>query len=149
MSVRTFVGFVADFPIKHDGGDPAGKELADFVAQHLVQAGFTVDGPSDREGWAWDLYTKEDELEIMTIVGFVDDMEATPPRQWLITSDCELGFFKRLFRTKTLIERRDQFLRTFCETLHGIISVDDRFSHITWYNKETFDKPGDQPAATP
>ena len=85
----------------------------------------------------------------MTIVGLVDDMEGTPPRQWLITSHCELGFFKRLFGNKALTEKRDQFLNAFCGKLHAIISSDDRFSHIHWYDEKTFDKPGDQPDTAP
>ena len=149
MSVRTFVGFVADFPIEPIDDNPPGKELAVFVAQRLNDAGFAVDDPGDREGWAWDFYTKDDELEIMSLVGLVDDMDSDPPRQWLITNDCELGFFKRLFAAKGLAEKREQFLRKFCDHLHQIISADSRFSHIVWYNKETFDKPEDQPGASP
>lgn len=148
MSLRTIVGFVADFPT-NSNDDPPGQELAAFVAQRLSDAGFAVDGPRDREGWAWDFYTKEDELEIMSIVGLVDDMDSDPPRQWLVTNDCELGFFKRLFGAKGLAEKREQLLRKFCDKLHQIISADSRFSHIAWYNKETFDKPDDTPGTSP
>ncbi len=149
MSVRSFVGFVADFPTQHNGLDPPGKELADLIAHRLADAGFAVDGPGDREGWAWECYTKDDQLEIITIVGFVDDMELDPPRQWLITNYCELGFLRRLFGGKLLEEKRCRFLRRFCEAMHQFITCDDRFSGVVWYNKETFDRPGDQPGATP
>lgn len=149
MVQRTFAGFVADFPVELDGVTPAGKELANFVAGHLVDAGFTVEGPCERDCWAWELCTKDDQLEIITTVGLVDDMQSDPPRQWLITNDCDIGRFKRLFAGKTHIKKREQLLRKFCDTLHQIISRDNRFSQIVWYNKETFDKPGDQPSESP
>ena len=149
MSVKTYVGFVADFPAEPNGDNPPGQELAAFVAQRLKNAAFAVDDLGDRDGWAWDLCTKDDELEIMSVVGLVDDMDDNPPRQWLITNDCELGLFKRFLGAKGLAEKREQFLRNFCNNLHQIISADARFSHIVWYNKETFDKPDDQPGDTP
>ncbi len=149
MSVRTYVGFVADFPTEPIGNDPSGQELAAFVVQRLRDAGFAVEAPGDREGWAWDFYTKYDELEIQSIVGLVDDMESQPPRQWLITNDCEPGLFQRLFSGNRLAEKRKLLRRRFCDSLHQIMSADSRFSHIVWYNKDTFDKPDDQPAASP
>ncbi|MCA2949054.1 MAG: hypothetical protein ACK5EU_16735 [Pseudanabaena sp.] len=150
MSVRTIVGFVADFSTEPIGNDPSGKELAAFVAQRLKDAGFAVEAPNNREDWAWDFYTKDDELKIQTIVGLVDDMDSDPPRQWLITNDCcELGFFQRLFGTNHLAEKRKQMLRRICEALHQIISADSRFSHIVWYDEDTFDNPDDQPGASP
>lgn len=85
----------------------------------------------------------------MAIVGLVDDMKRTTPRQWLITSRCELGFFKRLFGDQALTEKRDHFLHAFCGKLHAIISSDVCFSHIWWYDEKTFDEPGDQPEIAP
>jgi len=148
MSVRTFVGFVADFPTENNDFAAPGKELAAFVSKGLKDAGFTVDEPCDN-GWAWDFSTKDGKLEIMSIVALVDDKDSIPPRQWLITNYCELGFFQRLFGAKTLAETREHFLRKFCDNLHQIISADSRFSHIVWYDEETFDKPNDQLGATP
>lgn len=150
MSVRTIVGFVADFPTEPIGNDPPGQELAAFVAQGLKDAGFAVEAPGDREGWAWDFYTKDEALEIQSIVGLVDDMDSDPPRQWLITNDCcNQGFLQRLFGTNQPSEQRQQMLRRFCDALHQIISADSRFSHIAWYNEDTFDKLDDQPGASP
>ena len=149
MSVRTYVSFATDFPTELNGFGPAGRELADFVTRRLREAGFAACDPEDRGGWAWEFFTRCDELEIMSIVGFVDDMDADPPRQWLITNDCELGFFERLFGTNAAADKREQFLRDFCVNLHRILTADSRFTHIAWYKKETFDKPDDQPHASP
>lgn len=149
MSVRTIVGFVADFPVESSEDDPPGYELADFVVQRLRETGFAASELDDREGWAWDFRTTKDQLDIVSVVGLVDDMDTMPPRQWLITNDCELGFLQRIFGAKDLAEKRERFLRGFCLSLHQIISADSRFSHIMWYDKDTFDKPEDDPGATP
>lgn len=149
MSLRSFVGFVAEFPAEHDDIDPPGKELAAFVAARLRNAGFDVTEPTDREGWAWDFDITHDRLKIISIVGLVDDMNSDPPRQWLITNDCQLGFFSRVFGGQALAHKRDRFLRELCDALHEIISTDTRFSHIAWYNKETFDKESDVSSDSP
>jgi hypothetical protein len=150
MSLRTYVGFVADFPADRGEDDsPAGKELADFVATRLRDDGIDVEGPEEREGWAWDLTATSNGTRIDTIVGLVDDWTSTPPRQWLITNEPTAGFWSRIFGSKTRVDERHQTLRHYCEALHAALIGDRRFSHILWYNKDTFDEPGDEPAASP
>lgn len=150
MKLRTYVGFVADFPTDRGEDDsPAGKELADFVATRLRNGGIDVKGPEEHEGWAWDLTANSDGTRIDTIVGLVDDWTPTPPRQWLITNDSEVGFWNRIFGSKERVDQREAALRQYCEVLHAALIGDRRFSQILWYNKDTFDKPGDEPAASP
>lgn len=149
MPIRTIVGFVADFSTEPSDNDTPGRDLAAFVTDRLRSAGFATDEPDERGGWAWEIFTKKDNLTILSIVGLVDDMESDPPRQWLITNNCELGFFKRMFGGKGLNAMRDNFLRELCEELHQILCTDTRFSEIVWYEKETFDQPNDQPGTKP
>ena len=116
----------------------------------MRDAGFATTDLQEREGLAWEMYTREGDLEIMTIVGLVDDFESDPPRQWLITNDCEIPFAKRILgKGKALQKKREVFLRSFCEIIHNTISGDDRFSHVNWYLRETFDQPGDLGAEKP
>ena len=146
---HTFVGFVADFPARNEGDQPAGKELAQFLHAHLTAVGLAISAPEDREGWAWQMFTRNGELEVTTIVGEVDDMEASPPRQWLVTNDCAVPFLKKVFRGTEFEAKRVSLLRKLCEELHTVMSNDSRFSHITWYDANTFDKPGDIPSEKP
>jgi hypothetical protein len=149
MPLHTIVGFVADFPVREDGVEPAGKELAEFAHALLTKAGFNPSAPQDHEGWAWDMSTRDGELHVTTVIGLVDDMESKPPRQWLITNDCSLPLFKRLFRKAELKAKQESLLRRLCETLQVSMSGDTRFSHITWHDKHTFDRPGDVPSTEP
>ncbi len=99
--------------------------------------------------WAWDISATVDGIVINTIVGLVDDTEATPPRQRLITNDHIVGIWSRLFGSQAQRDQRELAMRRYCETIHKIMASDDHFSHIFWYNKDTFDRPGDSPGTTP
>ncbi len=147
--LHTIVGFVADFPVRDNGVEPAGSELAQFVHAQLTKIGLSTSSPEEREGWAWDMVTRDGELDIVSIVGLVDDMQATPPRQWLVTNDCTVPLLKKLFGRAAFEARRESFLLRLCEGLHAAMISDSRFSHVTWYDARTFDKPGDVPSAQP
>ncbi len=149
MAVRTFVGFVADFPSDRKDDIPPGEELANFIQSVLSNSGFHSKKPNNREGWAWEIHTKDGDTEILTIVGLVDDMESDPPRQWLITNDCDISLLKKLFAKKRFMVKREDLLRRFCETIHNTILKDSRFSHVYWYFKKSFDQAGDKPALEP
>jgi hypothetical protein len=151
--LHTIVGFVADFPVLKLAVDPAGKEMADCLHAELIKAGFAAAPPEDYEGWAWDICTRDGDAEVTTRVGLVDDMETSPPRQWLITNE---GFtitpiLKSLFGRESIeaVAKREGLLRRVCETLHGFMKSDVRFSHLNWYDAQTFDKPGDVPSGKP
>lgn len=148
MSLHTFTGFVAEFPVVYDGIHTDGQELAEFIAIKMRDKGFSTQAPSN-SGDSWDFYTTQDQFEIFTTVGFVGDSKSDPPRQWLITNQRSAGLFQRLFGSKSQTEQHIQFLRSFCESMHQVISEDDRFSNILWYDSATFDKPDDQPADSP
>ncbi len=146
MPVRTIVGFVAAFPLEREADDaPAGQCLAEFIAMQLRIAGFNLVGPTERQGWAWDISATVDGVVIDTIIGLVDDMESTPPRQWLITNDHTVGIWNRLFGSQAQHNQKELAMRKYCEAIHKTIASDNRFSHIFWYDKGAFDRPGDSP----
>ena len=149
MTVCSYVGFVAAFPAGDDSDNPPGIELAEFVTAELRSAGFNSGRPEDREGWAWEFITIHKDCEIQSIVGLVDDMKATPPRQWLITNDLQSGFFARLIGGKKLASHHSTVIHEFCSALNRIMHTDSRFTHVVWYNKDTFDMPGDQSGMVP
>jgi hypothetical protein len=129
--MRTFVSFEADFPT---GGTPAGRELAEFIAQALRSSGQAVGGPTNREDWAWDIHSESCKPPINSIVGYSDD----GPRQWQIHTYIRRPFFHRLFRGKNA--SHDEQLFAYCSTIHKVIMTDDRFRSIRWYEQTVFDK---------
>ena len=150
MTVRTIVGFVAAFPSDREGdGAPAGRLLAEFIATNLRSTGFNLLGPNERQGWAWDMSATKDSITVNTTVGLVDDMESTPPRQWLVTNDYTVSIWNRIFGSRSQHEQRDRSIRRYCEAIQKIMESDGRFSQILWSNKATFDRPGDSPGYSP
>ena len=153
--LHTIVGFIADFPAKaygpEHGVEPAGKELSVFLHSELNKAGFTVAAPEDYEGWAWDICVRDGAAEVTTRVGLVDDMNTSPPRQWLVTNDGYTirPFLKRLFGGAEKTADHEPLLRRVCNVLHTAMANDARFSHLKWYDAQTFDKPGDVPTDKP
>ena len=153
--LHTIVGFVAHFPVVQ-GVEPAGKELATFLWEELLKAGLIASEPEDYEGWAWDICSCDGATHVTTRVGLVDDMDDSPPRQWLVTNEVLTvrPLLKRLFGgdnfDQTAAEEKERMLlQRVCEALHSVMKREPRFSHITWYNERTFDKPGDVPSDKP
>jgi hypothetical protein len=131
MPLRTHVSFKADFPID---GQPAGRELADFISSALHSAEIEHTGPEEREGWAWDIRSRAGKVQVECIVGFVDD----DPRQWLITTSGHLPLLAKLFGGRGE-QVREAALRPFCEAIDRAVKSDTRFSTIRWYTKKDFD----------
>jgi hypothetical protein len=131
MAARSFVSFEADFPTD---GQPAGRELATFLAAALSGAGLPFSEPVEREGWAWDLLARMDSSNIEAIVAFTDD----GPLQWQVHIYARVGLARRLFR-----RNRDfniEALGQVARALHTVISSDPRFRSIRWYDPDVFDK---------
>ena len=150
MTIRTIAGFVAAFSSEREADDsPPGRLLAEFIATQLRTEGFNLLGPTERQGWAWDISATVDGIVINTIVGLVDDTESTPPGQWLITNDQTVDIWSRLFGSRAQRDQRELAMRKYCETIHKTMASDARFSQIFWYNKDTFDRPGDCPGTLP
>lgn len=146
--LHPLVGFVADFPVRDDGDEPAGRALANFIRGTFTATGLCVSQPEDN-GWGWKLRVTEGDLVAQTTISLVDDMDSSPPRQWLITNDCSLSFLRRLFGGVELVARRHLLLSRVCNAIHRAMRNDARFSHVLWYRAETFDKPGDVPGDQP
>jgi hypothetical protein len=130
MPLHSFVSFKAAFPVD---GEPAGKELADFISSALRSAGIEHTNPEEREGWAWNIFSQAGKVKIESIIGFVDD----EPLQWLITSYGHLPFLNKLFSGGGG-QVREAALRPFCEAIDSAIKSDTRFSEIRWYTEKDF-----------
>ena len=132
MPVRTIVSFNGDFPFD---GDPAGKELADFISSALRSMGIEHTGPDEREGWAWDIYSQAGTVQVECIIGFMDD----GPRQWLVTTHGHLPLLSRIFGGNGE-QQRENALRQFCQAIDRGIKRDPRFNTVRWYVQKDFDK---------
>jgi hypothetical protein len=140
--LRTIVGFVASFPVPDE--PPIGRELAAFVRSALASDGLVADVPEDLD-WAWEIATPADGLVARTLVGFVGDMDVDPPRQWLVTTTCTIPFLQRLVGRARREAARDLLLRRIQGGLDAAMRVSPRFSHITWYDEASFDRPAGLP----
>lgn len=142
------VGFVAAFPDQPpSSGEATGRQLADYIARALSDAGFSPGEPVDVQ-YAWELRPTIDGATVRTLLGHVDDLHADPPRQWLITNTLDIGFFDRVFRPRVAEAKRNA-LRRLSRSLHEALAADARFSVIRWYRPSTFDRPGDIERETP
>ena len=130
--MRTFVSFETDFP--HDT-NPPGQELAQYLCEGLKSSRFEVDGPKNREDWAWDLLLTNDNYQIESIVGFVND----EPFQWLITTHLHLSLWRRLFAGKSFKTQAQKELKRYCLAINKLLSS-ERFGSVRWYEQKDFDQ---------
>lgn len=149
MSLRNYVRFVADFPNQLDGGSPPGFELASFLSSELQKRDFDSKPPVELDGFAWEFATADPKFRIFTLIGLDDDTKANPRRQWLVTNDSIPGILTSIFGGKKSHEKREAYLRRYCEAVHAIISADERFSEISWHTggllEHTHDSAADHP----
>jgi hypothetical protein len=136
--LRTIVGFVASFPVADE--PPIGGELAAFVRAALSAGGLFASAPEDLD-WAWEITTPADGLAARTLVGHVGDMDSDPPRQWLVSTSCAIPLLQRLVGRARREVVRDRLLRRIQAALDAAMRVSPRFSHVTWYDEASFDRP--------
>jgi hypothetical protein len=80
--VKSTVSFVARFPDKRTAdGAPPGEELANLIVSFVRQSGLMCGELDETGGMAWQFVTKDGGMGIVSVLGLVEDMEATPPRQ--------------------------------------------------------------------
>lgn len=119
---------------------PPGGELAEFVVSALRDSRIQVEGPDNREDWAWDIVGHVSGKEICCVLGAVDD----GPRQWLVITHAWAGVLGWLRRESTLEPHL-----AFCRALDRVLKQDSRFRSIRWYSPEEWDGPGDSWGTTP
>jgi len=134
--MRSFVSFKTDFSNDTKAEDTPGQELAQYLCEGLCSAGFEVKGPQNREDWAWDFLLSKEAYQIESIVGYVDD----DPIQWLITTHLHLSFWKKLFGGASIKTKAGKNLRSYCQAIHQLLSSDNRFRSVRWYEQQDFDQ---------
>ena len=137
---RTIVTFEAPqttFPVAPGTeGEPAGREVAQFVSSALREAGVPHRGPEDRGGWAWQLVSDGEHGSVECIVGLVDDA----PRQWQIVTDVRAR--RRLLRSSRAeaeaasARARDQVIAA----VNDAIGSRPGITSVRWYDQDDFDR---------
>lgn len=147
MPLHTFAGFVAEVP--GDPGEDGGEALARSLVEAVRGAGFRASQPFALD-YAWAFDTDGPGGRVRSLLGFIGDLDATPPRQWLLTNALEApGCLPSLFDARTARDRREGLLEQVCVALHAGMSADERITDLWWHDPATFDSPGDRPRPTP
>ena len=132
-SLLTSVRFVASIPAEGANACPPERELANLISADLERAGFQNKRSTDRGRRGWGFCTKSDQLEIISVIDSIDNLEESAARKWLISTGCELSLLQRILGGQAVLDQRDEILRTDCAALHQILLSDPRFSQVVWY----------------
>ncbi len=71
--MRTHVSFQSDFSQDAGPSEPAGRELAQFIASHLRAAGYTVGNPANLENYAYSFDCGNAKATLTLTVALVGD----------------------------------------------------------------------------
>ena len=134
--MKTFVSFEMNFSIVSKRENLLDKELLQFLRKKMHNAGFNIQGPKNREDWAWDFLLERNNYQIESIIGYVNDGAI----QWLVTTYLHLSFWKKIFGSKIVKVETNRYLRDYCLAIHQILYFDDRFDSIRWYEQRDFDR---------
>jgi hypothetical protein len=110
--------------------NPAGEELAEFLAAKFREHGLNIHLEDNYEDFAWELEFKDRSPAPWLLVGYVDD----DVYEWLVQINSGVTRIGRLFG------RSDEKLREeVAETLHAIIKSASSFSDIRWHQGDFAD----------
>ena len=140
--MRTHVTFQADFPKDTGPAEPAGRELAQYLAARLGAAGFVAGVPEVHEGYAFTFECRREKHSFVVFVGLVDD----GVQEWLVFAEPHVGLVARSLRklglgSSTTTETPQ--LHALCTALHQCFSDDQRFHSVRWYTTEGWDTDPD------
>ncbi len=138
MAMRTHVSFQADFTKEMSPSEPAGRDLAQYLASHLTAAGFVADAPQAHEGYAYTFTCRRAKQSFVVFVALVDD----GPLEWLVFAEPEVGVVAGLLRKVGLGPKRNAeppLLGELCAAIHQCLREDERFRTIRWYTAEGWD----------
>jgi hypothetical protein len=136
--MRTHVTFQADFPKDAGPDEPAGHDLAKYLASRLGVAGFVAGTPEVHEGYAYTFNCRQDKQACIVFVGLVDD----GVQEWLVYAEPEVGAVKGWLRKVGLGSAKNidsSLLGGLCKAIHQCLREDPRFESVRWYTTEGWD----------
>lgn len=136
--MRTHVTFQADFSKDGSPTEPAGRDLAQYLASQVGTAGFAADAPKAHEGYAYTFACWRAKDTFVVFVGLVDD----GVQEWLVFAEPKIGVVTRWLR-KVGVGRshspESPQLHELCTTIHQCLHDSHRFRTVRWYTTESWD----------
>ncbi len=121
--MRFNVSFRCTLPVILDA-HPIGRELADYLAQHLRQAGADVAPPEVYDDSAFIIESGEERNGPYLLLGYVGQKEV----EWLVEVHSRFGFVGRLMGRSDMPERK-----RFALQVHQLLQKNDFFQEVRWH----------------
>jgi hypothetical protein len=140
--MRTHVTFQANFPKDVGPAEPAGRELAQFLASALSAAGFDAGIPENHENYAYTFVCRRAKHAFVVFTGLVDD----GVQEWLVTVEPYTGTVTRwlgklVVRHSTTAESPQ--MNELVMAIHQCLRADPRFQSVRWYTAAGWDTDPD------
>lgn len=141
--MRTHVSFQSDFP--QDGGtsEPAGRELAEYVAVGLRAAGYTVGNPANLENYAYSFDCGNVRATQTITVALVGDGVL----EWLLLVEPRINTAKRLLAKVGIKPGQPEAspeVGELCNAINQFLRSDPRFRSLRWYTTDEWDGDPEQ-----
>ena len=136
--MRTHVTFQADFAKDAGPGQPAGRDLAQYLASQLGAAGFVASTPEVHEGYAYTFDCRRAQHTFMVFVALVDD----GVQEWLVYAEPKVSVVGRWLRKVGIGPARNTdppLLHDLCMAIHQCLHDSPRFRSIRWYTTAGWD----------
>jgi hypothetical protein len=136
--MRTHVTFQADFSKAAAPAEPAGRDLAQYLATALDTAGFAASPPVAHEGYAYTFACQRTKHSFVVFVALVDD----GVQEWLVYVEPKTSQ-RRSWLQKVGIgssgNTNSPMLGELCTAIHQLLRHSDRFRSVRWYTAEGWD----------
>ena len=140
--MHTHVTFQADFSKDASPTEPAGRDLAQYLASQLAAAGFAAGVPKVHEGYAYTFDCWRAKQTFVVFVGLVDD----GVQEWLVFVEPKIGGVTRWLR-KVGVRRswnpESPLLHDLCTTIHQCLHNSQGVRSVRWYTTERWDTDPD------
>ena len=141
--MSTHVSFQSDFSQDAGPSEPAGRELAEFMASRLRAAGYTVGNPANLENYAYSFDCAIANATHTITVALVGDGVL----EWLLLAEPKIGAAKRLLAKVGIKPGQPSAspeLGTLATSIHELLRGDPHFRSIRWYTTEEWDSDPEQ-----
>ena len=139
--MRTFITFNADFADDAVYGStidivvPAGKNVANAVAQQLRLLGHTCSDAEQHEFYGWSIDVNQDGRQYWLLV-------QGGGNPWLLTCHSKRSLFQRMFGRVDRIG-----FKSFLMAVNTALHADARFTLIRWLSREDYEANRDDAAS--
>ena len=140
--MRHILTFKTSFPESFPSPEyhePRGYSICEYLHTELARAGFNVEAVDNYDDIAWSADCVINDKRVFFFVGYL----GTKVTDWQLIVCSGVGLIGRL------LGRKDQDERIkLAQTIHAILSADERFSELKWFSRYT-DSPNDPWSAQP